>query len=115
MSIAGRAGHMLRIKGTAVFPQQIEEILMQEPEITNYALEAFKDKNDCDALKIMVGLKEPDDKVLERIKLNLKAKIRVTPAIEVLAPQEIIKILYRHGSRKPQKFFDLRPGALSNV
>jgi phenylacetate-CoA ligase len=109
MSIVGRASHMLKLKGTVVYPQQIEEILMQEPEITNYALEAYKDNNECDAIKIMVGLQEPSDKVLERIKMNLKARIRITPAIEINAPQEIIKILYRHGSRKPQKFLDLRP------
>jgi phenylacetate-CoA ligase len=112
MSIVGRAGHMLKIKGTAVYPQQIEEILMQEPEITNYALEAYKDKNECDAIKIMIGLQKHSDKVLERIRTNLKARIRVTPAIEVLAPQEVVNILYRHGSRKPQKFLDLRPESL---
>jgi phenylacetate-CoA ligase len=108
MSIVGRANHMLKIKGTVVYPQQIEEILMQEPEISNYAMEAYKDRNDCDAIKIMVGLKNQSGNVVERIKMNLKAKIRITPAIEVLASQEILKILYRHGSRKPQKFWDLR-------
>ncbi len=115
MSITGRASHMLKIKGTAVYPQQIEEMLLQEPEIANYAIEAYKDKNDCDAIKIMVGLQEPNDKVLERIKRNLKARMRVTPALEVLSPQEILKIWYSKGSRKPQKILDLRPESLANV
>jgi phenylacetate-CoA ligase len=108
MSIVGRANHMLKIKGTVVYPQQIEEVLMQEPEIANYALEAYRDENDCDAIKIMVGLNKHNGNVVERIKMNLKAKIRITPAIEVLTSQEISKILYKHGSRKPQKFWDLR-------
>jgi phenylacetate-CoA ligase len=114
MSIVGRASHMLKLKGTAVYPQQIEEILMQEPGITNYALEAYKDDNECDAIKIMVGLQEPIDKVMERIKMNFKARIRITPEIEILPPQEISKIWYRHGSGKPQKFLDLRPESLTN-
>jgi phenylacetate-CoA ligase len=114
MSIVGRASHMLKLKGTVVYPQQIEEILMQEHEITHYALEAYKDKNECDAIKIMVGLQEQSDKVLERIKMNLKARIRITPAIEVLTSQEILKIWHRHGSRKPQKFLDLRPESPTN-
>jgi phenylacetate-CoA ligase len=108
MSIVGRASHMLKLKGTVVYPQQIEEILMHEPEIANYALEAYKDEKECDAIKIMVGLQKHSDKVVERIKMNLKARIRITPAIEVLSSQEISKILYKHGSRKPQKFWDLR-------
>ncbi len=113
MSIVGRAGHMLKLKGTVVYPQQIEEILMQESEIKNYALEAYKDNNECDAIKIMLELQEHSDKVVERIKMNLKARIRITPAIEVLASQEILKKLYPHGSRKPQKFLDLRPESLT--
>ena len=108
MSIVGRANHMLKLKGTVVYPQQIEEILMQEPGITNYALEAYKDENECDAIKIMVGLQEHSDRIMERIKTNLKARIRISPVIELLPPQEISRIWYRHGSRKPQKFLDLR-------
>ena len=109
MAIVGRAGHMLKIKGTAVYPQQIEEILMQEPEIINYAIEAYRDGNDCDAIRIMIGLQEPNGRVVEKIKMDLKARIRITPAIEVLTSQDILKIWYRHGSRKPEKFVDLRP------
>jgi phenylacetate-CoA ligase len=107
-AIVGRANHMVRLKGTVVYPQQIEEILMQEPEITHYALEAFKDENECDALKIMVGLPKGSEGAVERIKINLKARLRITPAIDVRTAQEIQKTWYRHGSRKPQKFRDLR-------
>ncbi len=114
MSIEGRAGHQLKLKGTAVYPQQIEEILMHEPEITNYVIEAYKGTNECDALKIMVALlHKKNDNIVERIRLNLNARIRITPAIEVLSSQEIVKILYRHGSRKPQKFLDFRPESLT--
>jgi phenylacetate-CoA ligase len=112
MSIAGRANHMLKLKGTVVFPQQIEEVLLQEPSIAHYVLEAFKDANGCDALKIMVGLREHSDRIMERIKTNLKARIRITPTIILLNSQEILKIVYRNGSRKPQKFFDHRPESL---
>jgi phenylacetate-CoA ligase len=115
MSIAGRANHMLKLKGTVVYPQQIEEILLQEPEITHFALEAYKDENECDAITIMVGLREKSDKIVDKIKTNLKARIRITPAIEVLDSQDILKKWYRHGSRKPQKFIDLRPESSTNV
>jgi phenylacetate-CoA ligase len=114
MSIVGRTCHMLRLKGTLVYPQQIEDILLQEPEINHYVLEAYKDENDCDALKIMVSLPNRSNAVLERIKMNLKAGIRVTPAVEVVDPQEILKIVFRHGSRKPQTFRDLRPESKTN-
>ncbi len=107
-AIAGRADHQMRLKGTLVYPQQIEEILIREPEITEYALEAYKDENDCDALKIMVCLKEGYESALERIKTNLKARIRITPEMEILSSNEISKIIYRHGSRKPSKFIDRR-------
>jgi phenylacetate-CoA ligase len=114
MSIVGRANHMLKLKGTVVYPQQIEEILMQEPGIVNYALEAYNDDNDCDAIKIMVGLHKYSDNVMERITTNLKARIRITPKIIMLHPQEILKIWYRNGSRKPQKFIDIRPDSLTD-
>jgi phenylacetate-CoA ligase len=105
---------MLKLKGTLVYPQQIEEILMQEPGIVNYALEAYNDDNDCDAIKIMVGLHKYSDNVMERITTNLKARIRITPKIIMLHPQEILKIWYRNGSRKPQKFIDIRPDSLTD-
>ncbi|MBN1577161.1 MAG: hypothetical protein JW913_11450 [Chitinispirillaceae bacterium] len=113
MSIVGRANHLLKIKGTSIYPQQIEELLMQEPGIKNYTIEAFKDANGCDAVKIMAGLQEKNDKVVESVKMHLKTKIRITPEIEVLSPQEIYAIWFRHGDRKPQKFFDLRPESLA--
>jgi phenylacetate-CoA ligase len=115
MSIVGRANNMLKLKGTVVYPQQIEEILMQEPEINNYALEAYTDEKGCDALKIMVSLHNRSDSVLERIKMNLRARIRITPAIAVLDSNEILKIVYRHGSRKPQEFQDFRPESLTDM
>jgi phenylacetate-CoA ligase len=107
-AIVGRANHMVRLKGTVVYPQQIEEILMQEPEIVNYALEAYKDENECDALKIMIGLPKGSGGAVERIKTILKARLRITPEIDVRGAQEIQKRWYCHGSRKPQKFWDLR-------
>ena len=115
MSIVGRANHMLKLKGIVVYPQQIEEILMQEPGIINYALEAYKDDNECDAINIMVGLQEQGDQVMEKIKRDLKARIRITPEIEILPPQKIAKIWHRDGSRKPQKFLDLRPESITNI
>jgi phenylacetate-CoA ligase len=114
MSIVGRANHMLKLKGTVVYPQQIEEILMQEPGIDNFALEAYRDDNECDAIKIMVGLQEQNVKVIERITMNLKAKIRITPEIQILPSQAISKIKYRHGSRKPHIFTDLRSDTITN-
>jgi phenylacetate-CoA ligase len=115
MSIVGRANHMLKLKGTVVYTQQIVEIIKQEPGITNFALEAYKDANECDAIKIMVGLRDPNEEIVERLKVNLKAKIRITPKIDILSQQEILKMWYRHGSRKPQKFIDRRAGGQVNL
>ena len=112
MAIVGRANHMLKIKGTVVYPQQIEEILLQEPGIDNFVLEAYRDDNECDAIKIMVGLQEQSNAVVEKIAMNLKARIRITPEIQILPSQEISKLKYRHGSRKPHIFTDLRPDAV---
>ena len=114
MSIVGRANHQLRLKGTVVYPQQIEEILMREQEVSNFALEAYKDENDCDALKILIGLQDRNRSVMERITMNLKARMRITPEIEILSPQEIFKIWHRHGSRKPQKFLDRRSDSMTD-
>ena len=108
MAIVCRTSNLLKIKGATVFPQQIEEILMQEPKVTNYALEAYTDENGCDALNILVGLQEVKNGALGAIKKKLKAKINTTPVIKVLSPQEVESIWYRNGDRKPQKFVDRR-------
>ena len=108
MAIIGRADNMLKIKGTSVYPQQIEDIIVSLPQINNYIIEAFKDEEGNDAVKIKVSLKNQDKKFLSELKNLMKAKIRITPEIEIIDSKTISDQVFKQGTRKPNKFWDKR-------
>jgi phenylacetate-CoA ligase len=108
MAIIGRTDNMLKIKGTSVSPQQIEDIIVSLPQITNYIIEAFKDQGGNDAVKIKVSLKNQDKKFLSELKNLMKAKIRITPEIEIIDSKTISDQVFKQGTRKPKKFWDKR-------
>lgn len=92
--IKGRTDDMLIINGVNVFPSQIEEVLMANPDIgSNYQIYVEKDGY-LDKLTVKVEIK-PDvfhgdikelEILKERIRGDLKASIVVNPIVELMEP-----------------------------
>src|SRR3989338_7903961 len=112
--IIGRKAQKLKVKGTTVYPKAIENALLEIEGVENYVIEAYTGDDQADHIVVKVGSLKTQDSRLKTQDLkdavceNIKAKVRVTPHIEIMMPQEVEKILYEGGRRKPMTFVDRR-------
>lgn len=110
--VIGRKAHKLKVKGTTVYPKAIENVLLEIDGVENYVIEAYTGDDQADHVIVKVGISQGSGvrgrKLKDAVCENIKAKVRVTPHIEIMLPQEVEKILYEGGRRKPMTFIDRR-------
>ncbi|MEF2146085.1 MAG: phenylacetate--CoA ligase [Desulfovibrionaceae bacterium] len=109
--ITGRADDMLIIKGVNIYPMQIEQTLMNIPEVgQNYLIELFHE-GVMDQIRVKVEIREEffveDMRELQslqkRIASRLRDEILVTPRVELVQSGTIPK-----GEGKAKRVVDLR-------
>lgn len=109
MAVLDRLDHMLKIKGVSVYPRQVEQALMQIPEVKGYLVEAYTEDSGGDGLRIRVSVGSNEEAVLDKVRKAVKARARILPDHLETAPQEeITRLWYSEDTRKPRKFRDLR-------
>ena len=105
--IEGRLAQMIKLKGTTLFPSQIEDVLHDYALASPYLIEIGKDDNGQDTLSIILPETCPEEDC-NSLLLNLQAKLRVKPAVNKSSVSEIQALLFRGESRKPKKIIDNR-------
>ena len=107
--IVGRLNHMIKYKGTTLYPPAIFDVLDNVPYLENYLVEASDNECGTDDVLVKIGLREqPDFDVIKDMKDRFRARIRVAPEIEICVADQIRKIIMPDMSRKPIKFMDHR-------
>lgn len=109
--ILGRKHNMLKIKGTTIYPPAINDVLDNSEEVLNYVVVARTSDTGMDNVVVRIGLKNPaedHDTLIKIMKDRFRARLRVTPDIEVLPADVITRINFPAKSRKPIKFIDER-------
>lgn len=106
--ILGRVDHMMKVKGTNVYPGHIENALLDIDNIMNYVIEAHTGEYLSDKVLIKIGTDHSSENLETKIKENVKASTRMTPEIEFYHPSEIRKMQFEGGKRKAKKFIDKR-------
>lgn len=107
--LIGRRNHMIKYKGTTLYPPAIFDILDNVPYVENYLLEVSD--NDCgnDNVIVKIGLRAPQDHdVVKELKDRFRAKIRVAPDVVIADGEELRRTIFKETSRKPVKFVDNR-------
>jgi len=99
--VKGRLDDMVKIKGTSVFPSQIENAVMGIARIENYQAIVTK-KGILDALVLKIETSGSSKKLAEKIEEEVKAVTRITPKVE------FVKLGSLMGERKTKHFIDLR-------
>jgi len=97
--IQGRTDDMFIIKGVNIFPLQVEQVLMNIPEVGNNYLIVLIKEHDIDNMIVRVEMSESafveDMRVLEsvskRIAHDLKNELLVTPKVELVEPNSLPK------------------------
>ncbi|GHT01484.1 phenylacetate--CoA ligase [Bacteroidia bacterium] len=107
--VVGRANHMIKYKGTTLYPPSINDVLDNTPYVENYVVEVDYNESGNDAILVRIGLRsQVIDDVVKDLKDRFRAKIRVAPEIEICPAADIRKINFPDISRKPVKFIDKR-------
>jgi len=105
--IEGRKNQMIKLKGTTLFPQSIEEVLQSFEEIDSYVIELSKSSLDTDHVKVYIS-NNIADKLLQDLQELFSSTIRVTPEIVRVKNDFLMKLLFPEGARKPKKIIDNR-------
>lgn len=106
--VIGRTQHMLKFKGTTLFPPAIYDVLNQINCIKNYVVEVSTNQLGTDDILVKAGCEKVEKDSLKNIKDHFRAKMRVTPEIMFFKPSEISKMQLEGGKRKPVIFIDKR-------
>ncbi len=105
--IEGRKLQMIKFKGTTIFPQQIENIILLEKEIDVYLIEIKSGPNNLDDVLLYLEDTLHAD-ILRNLTEILRVKLRVRINIITLPKKELMFRLHPAGSRKPMKIIDSR-------
>jgi phenylacetate-CoA ligase len=109
--IKGRSDDMLIINGVNIFPMQIEQTLMKQPDVgTNYLVEVHKE-NFMDKIHVSVEVNEKNftgslsdlEHLQKRIAEDLKLELGVNPVVKLCEPHSLPVT-----EGKAQRVFDRR-------
>jgi phenylacetate-CoA ligase len=107
--IIGRMNHMVKYKGTTLYPPAIFDVLDNVPYVEHYVMVVSDNEYGNDHIAIKIGLHGPlAFDVTKDLKDRFRARIRVAPDIEICPADELRKISFPDISRKPVKFIDNR-------
>jgi phenylacetate-CoA ligase len=106
--IVGRKSHMVKLKGTTLYPPMIFEILNQRDEIEDYVVEVSSNDLGTDNLTIHLAMKRESDEDIRTIESYLHASLRVRPEINITGIATLRNMQMSEASRKVAKFLDKR-------
>jgi phenylacetate-CoA ligase len=107
--VVGRTNHMVKFKGTTLYPPALFDVLDNIPYVENYVVEVNCNESGNDNIVVHVGLRQTNtEDVVKDLKDRFRAKIRVAPDIAIFPVETIRKINLPDTSRKPVKFIDNR-------
>lgn len=111
MAILGRTDEMLKIHGARLYPQQVEDALESVEGVLGHVLEVRRDEAGQDLLCLRLAVAGEAAGVVSEVRRRVREATRVTPRVEVVGMDEVQRLWFAHGGRKPRKFHDLRrPG-----
>lgn len=106
--VLGRKQQMIKYKGTTLYPSAITDTLNNFENIENHVIEIFTNHLGTDEIIIKIAVKQETTTFLQQIKDHFKAKLRVTPKIEITTSEVLNQLIFNPMNRKPTHFFDNR-------
>lgn len=106
--VIGRRQQMIKYKGTTLYPPALYDLLSEMEEVKEFIVEVFSNEIGTDEILLHLSPVEESEETDRKIKSYLQAKLRVIPQVKYCSMQEILKMQFPEGSRKPVKFMDNR-------
>lgn len=105
--IVGRKNHMIKFRGTTLYPNSIYAVLDSLPGISEYYVTATSDFDLSDVVKVTVALRDRS-LTCEMITDKLQAHLRVRPEVLVASEEDVKSQVFAGNSRKLIRFVDKR-------
>ena len=106
--LEGRLAQRLKYRGTTFYPESIFFALQEWLVDAIACVEVRQAADGADDVCVVVGCDEPSV-TPEAVEERLQAHLRVRPRVHMKGREEVQRIMFAEGGRKPKKFFDFRP------
>lgn len=110
--ITGRKKHMLKVKGTTLYPAAIFDALNGAVSISDYVVEAYTNTAGQDDIRIFLCAGDSGPDTARQVSGFLQAKLRITPALFWVDDIRIRELQFPETGRKQVKFIDNRINGL---
>jgi phenylacetate-CoA ligase len=108
--IIGRRQQMIKFKGTTLYPPALFDLLGEMEDVLDFAVEVYSNEVGLDEvlLHIVSAFGNVSEEGDHRIRAYLQARLRVSPHIEYLTQEQMLKKQFPEAARKAIKFIDRR-------
>ncbi len=106
--VIGRKKQMIKFKGTTLYPPALFDMLNEMDEIIDFAVEVYSNEIGLDEVLLHLVPADDTDACDHRIRANLQARLRVSPAIRYIDTPSLQKIHFKETDRKITRFIDRR-------
>ena len=106
--VLGRKQQMIKYKGTTLYPPAMNDIMNDFANVSCYQIVIKSDEIGLDEIIIKLSTDNETENFVDEVRDHFRAKLRVSPKIEVLDFEVLSKNVFNPNSRKPINFIDLR-------
>ncbi|WP_261510209.1 phenylacetate--CoA ligase family protein [Chryseobacterium paludis] len=106
--VVGRKQQMIKYKGTTLYPPAMNDILNDFNNLLCYQIIIQSNEIGLDEIIIKVSTDEEPENFVNEVRDHFRAKLRVSPKIEIVEFDILSKVVHNPNSRKPITFVDLR-------
>ncbi|MCS3867149.1 phenylacetate-CoA ligase [Chryseobacterium ginsenosidimutans] len=106
--VVGRKQQMIKYKGTTLYPPAMNDILNDFNNILCYQIVIQSNEIGLDEIIIKISTDSDSENFVSEVRDHFRAKLRVSPKIEIVDFDVLSKVVFNPNSRKPITFIDLR-------
>jgi len=106
--VIGRKQQMIKYKGTTLYPPAMNDILNDFNNILCYQIVIQSNEIGLDEIIIRISTDSDSETFVNEVRDHFRAKLRVSPKIEIMDFRVLSKTVFHPNSRKPITFIDLR-------
>jgi phenylacetate-CoA ligase len=106
--VIGRKKQMIKFKGTTLYPPALFDLLNEMDEVVDFAVEVYSNEIGLDEVLLHLLPTDRSEACDHRIRANLQARLRVSPAIIYVDTPTLQKIHFKEADRKINRFIDRR-------
>lgn len=106
--VVGRKQQMIKYKGTTLYPPAMNDILNDFEGVLCYQIVIQSNEIGLDEIIIKLSTEREEESFEGEVRDHFRAKLRVSPKIEIVNFDVLSKTVFNPNSRKPITFIDLR-------